>query len=118
MRNNTEYQREWRVKNRDRYNAYQREYAKNNQEKRKLLVTKQKEKRHQQANEIAGRPRPSICESCGGGGKIYFDHNHKTGKFRGWICQGCNSALGHARDNVEVLYKLIAYLQTDKSINQ
>jgi hypothetical protein len=61
--------------------------------------------------EKAGRPRPEICEVCGANEKIVYDHDHATGKFRGWICFSCNTALGHARDNVEVLYKLIDYLK-------
>lgn len=58
----------------------------------------------------AGRPKPEICEVCGGAGRICFDHDHATGKFRGWICSHCNVTLGFARDNVEVLQKLIEYL--------
>lgn len=67
--------------------------------------------------ERAGRPKPEICEVCGSGGAIMFDHDHKTGQFRGWICRGCNTALGHTRDSIEVLSKLIIYLQ-DSQNNQ
>ena len=40
-----------------------------------------------------------------------IDHCHDTGKVRGVICSGCNLALGHARDNVEILKSMITYLQ-------
>lgn len=60
--------------------------------------------------QIAGRPKPEICEICGGEGRICFDHNHATGKFRGWICHTCNGTLGFVRDRVEVLQKMIDYL--------
>ncbi|MEK6829277.1 MAG: hypothetical protein AABY15_04055, partial [Nanoarchaeota archaeon] len=33
---------------------------------------------------LAGRPKPKRCEICNKKGKIYFDHDHKTNKFRGW----------------------------------
>lgn len=42
---------------------------------------------------------------------LHIDHCHKTGKFRGWLCAGCNHALGHAKDSIEVLEKLIKYLK-------
>lgn len=40
-----------------------------------------------------------------------IDHCHETGKVRGVICSGCNLALGHAKDNVEILKSMIVYLQ-------
>jgi hypothetical protein len=44
---------------------------------------------------IAGRPKPSACEICHKKAKkICFEHCHKTGKFRGWICSRCNFILG------------------------
>jgi hypothetical protein len=59
----------------------------------------------------AGRPRPECCEVCGNSrAKIHFDHCHKSGLFRGWICFPCNSILGYARDDPNRLRKLIAYL--------
>jgi len=59
---------------------------------------------------IAGRPKPEQCEICGAFGKIYFDHDHKTGKFRGWICPRCNWILGLAKDSKDLLNMLINYL--------
>jgi recombination endonuclease VII len=60
---------------------------------------------------IAGRSRPETCEVCGSAGRIVFDHNHDTGLFRGWICDGCNICLGRA--TIPVLEKLIEYLKND-----
>lgn len=59
----------------------------------------------------AGRPKPNYCEICGFSGVICFDHCHKTGRFRGWICSKCNFALGNARDNPEILIALSNYLK-------
>lgn len=68
--------------------------------------------RNKQLEELAGRPKPATCEICGNGSsKICFDHDHKTGKFRGWLCMHCNSTLGYAKDNPEILKKLIKYLK-------
>lgn len=63
---------------------------------------------------MAGRPKPEQCEICGAFGKIVFDHNHKTGKFRGWICYRCNTALGLVRDSKNILDMLIDYLDENK----
>ena len=60
--------------------------------------------------EQAGRPKPARCECCGDPAKLVFDHDHVSGKFRGWICQHCNHALGHVRDDPLRLTKLITYL--------
>ncbi len=59
---------------------------------------------------IAGRKRPENCELCGAMGKICFDHDHQTGKFRGWLCVRCNLVLGMVKDNIELLEKLKQYL--------
>ena len=64
----------------------------------------------------APRPKPSNCEVCGIDGKelkkgICYDHDHKTGKFRGWICARCNSTLGFVGDNYEILINLAEYLK-------
>ena len=60
---------------------------------------------------LAGRGKPKMCELCGRGGKICFDHDHKTGRFRGWICYNCNTILGLADDNAQVLQMIIEYLR-------
>lgn len=54
---------------------------------------------------------PNNCQACGIEGKLCFDHNHVTGEFRGWLCQGCNFALGHAKDNPDTLRKLAYYIE-------
>jgi hypothetical protein len=41
----------------------------------------------------------------------FIDHCHKTDEIRGLLCHNCNVALGHARDNIEILTRLINYLQ-------
>ncbi len=61
--------------------------------------------------ELAGRKKTILCEVCGIAGKICFDHNHKTGKFRGWICSHCNFALGNVKDNPRILIALANYLK-------
>jgi hypothetical protein len=59
----------------------------------------------------AGRPRPKTCEVCGSSGKIMFEHDHTTGKFRGWLCGCCNTALGMVKDRPDILRALALYLE-------
>lgn len=54
---------------------------------------------------------PNNCEVCGDKGRICWDHDHKTGKFRGWLCDKCNITLGQARDDPVLLRKLADYLE-------
>ena len=67
----------------------------------------------------ASRPRPDRCEVCGelpegstpSARSLRWDHNHKTGAFRGWLCCRCNLALGSAMDNPRILRALADYLE-------
>lgn len=54
-----------------------------------------------------------ICHKSGEGrfNRLCADHDHRTGKFRGLICNQCNSGLGHFKDNPEFLRAAIAYLE-------
>lgn len=43
------------------------------------------------------------------------DHDHNTGRVRGLLCDNCNVALGRVKDNAQVLYRLAAHLELDRS---
>ena len=62
----------------------------------------------------AGRKKPKRCEVCNIVDIIHFDHDHKTNKFRGWVCGNCNRALGCAKDSPSILRKLADYLEKQK----
>jgi len=42
------------------------------------------------------------------------DHDHNTGKFRGWLCHNCNRAIGTMKDSVERLLSAVEYLEKNK----
>ena len=52
------------------------------------------------------------CEICGTNEKLVYDHDHTTMEFRGVLCRGCNSALGHLGDNREGLVKALSYFDS------
>ena len=41
------------------------------------------------------------------------DHDHKTGLVRGILCKKCNTLLGMANENIEVLENAIKYLKNN-----
>lgn len=51
------------------------------------------------------------CEVCGSTDRLVIDHNHASGTYRGVLCNGCNTALGHAGDSIDTLLGLVAYLR-------
>lgn len=65
-------------------------------------------------NELS-KAQGHLCAICNEENKVYdrlvVDHNHATGEIRGLICSGCNSALGYAKDSVDVLQSMIDYLK-------
>jgi hypothetical protein len=42
-----------------------------------------------------------------------IDHNHDSGEFRGVLCTNCNTLLGMAKDNKDILLAAIDYLETN-----
>jgi hypothetical protein len=60
--------------------------------------------------EADGARGPDQCEVCGEPGRTELDHDHTTGLVRGWLCRGCNAALGMAADSPATLRRLAAYL--------
>ena len=75
---------------------------------------------------IAGRPIADHCEACGDHyepnyihhgrrakkrNRLHFDHDHETGKFRGWLCPDCNAALGYLKDNPSRISGLLEYIK-------
>ena len=48
-------------------------------------------------------------------GRLFIDHDHSTGQVRGLLCLKCNTILGMARDNPQVLISCIKYLSENVS---
>lgn len=60
-----------------------------------------------------------VCQVCGRTNKevgrdLSIDHCHATLTIRGVLCNGCNSALGHAQDDPEILRALADYLENSR----
>ncbi len=57
-----------------------------------------------------GKPCDTPCAVCRKILPLVFDHCHKTSQFRGWICKGCNAAIGKLGDDLEGLERARGYL--------
>ena len=93
------------------YRAGEQKRAKNNKLRRAL---KKYSLTEQDYIDLAAKG----CAICGGPpkgrGRYHFDHDHITGEFRGLLCTSCNVAIGHFRDDKELLLKAIEYLSDSR----
>jgi Recombination endonuclease VII len=54
---------------------------------------------------------PKRCQACKKKSyKLQVDHCHDTNEFRGWLCRGCNSALGWMEDDPQRIVMVLDYL--------
>jgi len=51
-----------------------------------------------------------LCAICYTRPAIAVDHDHETGKVRGMLCKGCNTAIGVIGDTPEALENVLEYL--------
>lgn len=58
--------------------------------------------------------RCKLCNSVPKKRRLQVDHCHKTLKVRGLICNRCNSALGFVNDDIQLLQKMICYIQDNQ----
>lgn len=97
-----EYMRKWTAKNRDKYNAWAREYHKKNGWKYRARVreahlrrkfgitTYQYEQMLKDQNGVCAICKKNNMKKKG----LNVDHDHQTKKIRGILCSNCNGSLG------------------------
>jgi hypothetical protein len=54
--------------------------------------------------------RPAVCPLCGRG-PTHLDHDHATGRIRGWLCRSCNLALGLMAEDPVLLRRLADWIE-------
>lgn len=52
-----------------------------------------------------------ICRTkCATGNRLCVDHDHRTGKVRGLLCQACNTGIGKLQDDRLIVLRAADYL--------
>jgi hypothetical protein len=117
---NRERGRKWRFGNPERSKQHTRVWVAANKEKRigvartsHLKITYKLTPREWDEMFVNQEGRCAICHKhhndCPLG--LQVDHDHKTKRVRGLLCQSCNTGIGHLREDVELLSRAIEYLQ-------
>lgn len=108
--------KEWRARNRERFNQNQQEWRKNNPKKVLQYQLKKYDITVEEYEELLKRQhgRCAICDSDDPGPKKMFfpvDHDHETGRVRGLLCWTCNVGLGCFKDNPVLLRLAADYIE-------
>lgn len=48
--------------------------------------------------------------------ELFVDHDHVTGKVRGLLCNGCNTALGMVKESTDTLSNMIDYIKYHRDL--
>jgi hypothetical protein len=51
------------------------------------------------------------CDACGDLAELVIDHNHQTQEVRALLCHGCNTGIGHFKEDPSRLEAAAAYLR-------
>ena len=111
--------RRWQLENQERYRATQRTYkqrpdlkaaARDYHLRRKYGITLAE---YESRLEAQG----GVCAICKEARPeertLHVDHDHVTGEIRGLLCFRCNNAIGDLRDDLELVYRMLDYLDRD-----
>lgn len=109
----------YREANREKISQYRQSYHTKNRFRVSLRSSQAAAKREGYAPCVASEAEVAAafkgeCHVCGVSElelkrRLHLDHDHKTGKFRGWLCHHCNLSLGNAGDSPERLESLARY---------
>ena len=84
------------------------------EEYNKEYYNKRSKKRNWKRKEELIKKFGNKCAICGKEEvKLVIDHNHKTKKIRGLLCEKCNTGLGFFYDNPELFKKAEEYLKVN-----
>lgn len=90
-----------------RLRKFSSEYGLTTEQSVKLLLN------HDNVCDICKQPQTTRNNGSDRLHDLYLDHDHKTGKLRGFLCNNCNRLLGYARadDGPALLLGAIEYLK-------
>ena len=120
----------WNKKNAERVKETSRAYTEKHKEERnktsKAWRESNPERNRYLTRKARGLPDPEyptpdskICERCnkleskmvnGEPQALSLDHDHTTNKFRGWICDNCNTGMGKLGDTSKDCFEAACYI--------
>ena len=110
----------WRKRHPERERVKQREWVRENRFAAALITSRVAARRNGYQPCIATKEELALaftghCHVCNlpeeeNGKRLATDHCHVTGKFRGFLCDRCNKALGYVDDSRERLLSMAEYL--------
>lgn len=96
------------------YNVYHVIYSKKNPDKRYKNHLKTTYGIDVSEVEKLKELQKARCAICSKRMKLGVDHEHKTGKVRGLLCNPCNLLLGWSKDDIKILAQAVKYLEKYK----
>lgn len=122
------YRRDWNERNREKLREQSKLWRQNHREEinakaRKRYIKNKESELNRHRKQSYGideeiyfelvNAQNGTCLICGDKPSINLsvDHNHKTGKIRGLICNPCNIAIAKAKDSPEILRAMADYLE-------
>jgi hypothetical protein len=111
--------KEWRIKNKKSEQERYRRYRSNRANIQKIKINARRNKIRTYGLSVKEHSdmlaaQNGVCAVCGdinhNGWNLAIDHDHKTGKVRGLLCNKCNTAIGGCRDNIYIIFKFLDYM--------
>jgi adenine-specific DNA methylase len=115
-----EYNREWRKANPDKVEDNAKLQRARYPERYAHLRRRANLKKHGVTADVYDAmlvAQGGVCAICGRAPerrRLSIDHDHKTGKVRGLLCDKCNPALGSFEEDVGRLARAIQYLEVHR----
>ena len=70
------------------------------------------------AKRIRAYGEPGTCVLCRRRKASVLDHDHATGKVRGWLCRQCNAGLGMFGEDPELFERAKAYVTAHRAVDR
>jgi len=116
------YNKKYKLKNKDKISLYNKKYELDYKDRRRVVDNKRLYNITPKQLEVMYEEQDNSCKICNTHKDdtkmgLVIDHCHKTLEVRGLLCHNCNVALGHLKDDTELLDKAKQYLKTNGKFN-
>ena len=111
--------KEWTLKNKDYVKSKKGEWEKKNPERARQIalrgILKFSYNMTLEQYDSLLTKQDFVCAICHKinniqGRRLEVDHDHKTGKIRGLLCNGCNVGIGAFSDDMDLMAKAVQYV--------